>query len=109
MTFTETRIASTLIFTIQGALDNKCSDLFRETVLDRIEEGDHRLLIDFSQTTYIASMGLRALFQPAQALAKVGGKLSLCGLSTEIKDLFCVAGIFDLFPVYATREEALKG
>jgi len=109
MQITERREGPVLIISVEGRLDNEGSDVFREQTLCHIEAGERSLVIDFSQTTFIASMGIRALFLPAQELAKKQGRMVLAGLNAELKNLFLIGGLLDLFPVFETVEKALAG
>lgn len=107
MTLKEHRLDTTLILSITGELDNAASDQFRELALERIADGVSRLIVDFGQTTFVASMGIRALFIPAKELKAKGGSVVLAALNREVRNLLLVAGVLDLFPVFATPEEAL--
>ena len=48
--------------------------------------------IDFSQTTYISSAGLRAVLVVSKKLRQQGAKLSLCGMNDAVYDIFKMAG-----------------
>lgn len=108
MQITESSQDNIAIFKVEGRLDNQGSDIFREHLLERIEKGAHKVIIDFSATSYIASMGIRALFIPARDLAAKGGKMVLCGLKADVKAIFRIGGVLDLFPAYETVEEAVS-
>jgi len=108
MQITESCKNDVAIFKLEGRLDNQGSDIFREHLLERIGKGALKVIIDFSGTSYIASLGIRALFIPARELAERRGKLVLCGLRPEVKSIFSIGGVLDLFPAYETVEEALK-
>ncbi len=107
MQLSERREGSILVIAIEGRLDNVASDVFREQTLRHIESGTRSLIIDFSATTFIASMGIRALFIPAQELAKVKGRMVLAGLNPECKNMFLIGGILDLFQAFENVEKAL--
>lgn len=89
-----------LIIAVAGRLDNVGSDQFREQVMEQIRAGMQAVIVDFSETTYVASMGIRALFIPLQELAKRKGRMVLTGLSRDIQSLFVTAGLMDLFDVF---------
>lgn len=108
MQVTEQIEGNILIFNVEGRLDNKGSDIFRGHIMTRIADGHTRLIVDFTKTSFIASMGIRALFIPAQELARVGGRLVLSGLNKEIKSVFQIGGILDLFTAYDTSKHALR-
>jgi anti-sigma B factor antagonist len=107
MQITERREGSILVIAVEGRLDNAGSDIFRETALCRIQEGARSLIVDFSKTDFIASMGIRALFIPAQELARVKGRIVLSGLNAELKNLFLIGGLLDLFQVFENVDKAV--
>jgi len=107
MQITERREGNVLILAIDGKLDNANSDHFREYALNHIRDGINALIIDFSKTTYVASMGIRALFIPAQELTRTKGRMVLCGLNKEVENLFLIGGLLDLFPAFPTVDAAL--
>ncbi len=107
MQITERREGNILVLSIEGKLDNASSDQFREHALGHIRAGAHALIVDFGKTTYVASMGIRALFIPAQELERVKGRLVLAGLNKEIENLFLIGGLLDLFEHHPTVEAAV--
>lgn len=109
MTIQELRDGESLVLSIEGKLDNVASDEFRELALKRISEGVTLLVVDFAQTTFVASMGIRALFIPAKEMKTRGGRVVLAALNREVRTLFLVSGVLDLFPVYNSSAEALRG
>jgi anti-anti-sigma factor len=64
------------------------------------------MLVDFNETTFVASMGIRALIVPSQAIRQEGGKFAVTGLSAELKKLFDMSGLHQLFKVYPTVADA---
>jgi len=87
----------------QGRLDSANSPVFEQTLLDNIEQGSSRLLIDFSQLSYINSAGLRTVLLVAKRLKTAGGRLSLCSLNQQIAEVFDISGfsaILDIQPSY---------
>ena len=107
MQITERHEGSILIIAVEGRLDNAASDVFRERALCLIQEGARSLIVDFSKTDFIASMGIRALFIPARELAQVKGRMVLSGLNAELKNLFLIGGLLDLFQVFENVDKAL--
>ncbi|HWL54806.1 MAG TPA: STAS domain-containing protein [Chthoniobacteraceae bacterium] len=96
-----------LVLSVAGRLDNVGSDQFREQAMEQIRSGVRAVIVDFCETTYVASMGIRALFIPAQELAKHKGRMVLTGLSRDIRSLFVTAGLMDLFDVFDSVESAM--
>lgn len=97
---------SILVITLDGRLDHAGAELFREHALKHIANGVRSIVVDFNSTSFVASMGIRALIFPAQELSKNGGRLALIRLSPPVQQLFDLAGIKTMFKIYPTLEEA---
>jgi len=94
-----------LVIIVSGRLDHAAAESFQEYALRRINEGARSILVDFGGTTFIASMGIRALIVPTRSFQK-RGRLALIGLSPQLRQLFEVVGLFKVFQVYSTAAEA---
>jgi len=64
-------------------------DRFLQTIAT---EKPQEVSIDFSQTTYISSAGLRAVLVVSKKLRQQGAKLSLCSMNDAVYDIFKMAG-----------------
>src|SRR5882757_5054047 len=68
MKIEEKREGRAVILSIEGRLDHEGSRIFDEHVSRLIEAGELALVVDFHGVDFLASMGLRALIKPYQAL-----------------------------------------
>ena len=71
--------------------------LLRERVLDRLERGDRKFIVDFSKTDYIDSSGLGVLVTLSKKIREQGGQLSLVSLSEDLRTLFELTKLDTLF------------
>jgi len=71
--------------------------LLREQVLDRLERGDRKFIVDFSKTDYIDSSGLGVLVTLSKKIREQGGQLSLASLSDDLRTLFKLTKLDTLF------------
>jgi len=79
-----------------------------ETVFrDQIAKGTKKLIVDFSQTEYIASAGLRVLLSAAKSLQKSGGQIVLFSMKPYVYEVFEISGFTQIFKIYASQQEAL--
>lgn len=97
-----------LILSVEGRLDHESAEIFRTTASKAIDAGSRAVLVDFGGTTFLASMGIRALILPSQELTQRGGSMAITGLSAELKKLFELAGLYQLFTVYPSVEEGVR-
>ena len=108
MKIVKVKEANPSVLALDGRLDaNTAKDLerFLKEVLDQ-EQFD--VLIDCEDLSYISSAGLRVLLSTASECSKKFGKVALCTLSPHIRQIFEISGFVDIFPVFESRNEALK-
>lgn len=80
----------------------------KDLVLDRLEAGDQRFLIDFSRSGYIDSSGLGVLVSLSKKIREAGGSLRLAGLNEDLRTLFELTKLDTLFQIADTRARALS-
>ena len=72
------------------------------------DPGRARMLLDFSAVECLSSAVLAALLSLRRALQGQGGRLALCGLRPEIREVFAIAGLERPLNIYGTEQEALQ-
>ena len=75
MKIEERREGPIVVLSIEGRLDHAGAEAFDAHVTKLIAEGTRKLVVDFHQVDFVASMGIRALIKPYQALSPQGGKI----------------------------------
>jgi len=96
------------VLTLKGRLDTLASPILEKKLCDLITETECRFLVDFSQLDFISSSGLRVLLLVAKQLKCVHGKIILCGLHKNVKEVFDIAGFSQLFKIFPSQNEAMK-
>jgi anti-anti-sigma factor len=96
------------VIAADGRMDTNTSMGFGERVVEQVRAGARRVVIDLAKIAYISSAGFRALLVAAKSLDEVDGRLALAGVTGEVRRLFDIAAVSDLFVVCATRDEALE-
>ena len=71
--------------------------LLKEQVLDQLERGDRKFILDFSKTDYIDSSGLGVLVTLSKKIREQEGQLSLVSLSEDLRTLFELTKLDTLF------------
>jgi anti-sigma B factor antagonist len=97
---------TTLIVNPIGRLDASTAEKFGEVVTDCIKQVEKAIILNFSQTTYISSIGLRTVISAAQILHAKGVHIALICSYEPVLHLFKMSGFKMLFPIYASMEEA---
>ena len=79
----------------------------KDLVQAAVDQGDRRVLIDFSRTGYIDSSGLGALVSLSKKIRESGGELRLSGLNEDLRSLFELTKLDTLFAIAETPKQAL--
>ena len=79
----------------------------KQKVLDALEKGGRKFVIDFTRTGYIDSSGLGVLVSLSKKIRELGGELRLAGLNEDLQTLFELTKLDTLFSITRTPEEAL--
>ena len=104
MEITEEKNNDVSIIALNGRLNvTTTADL--EKVFNKLfEEKSTKILVDCRDLEYISSAGLAA----AKQFKKISGEIALSGLSQNVKQVFEISGFTTIFPIYTTRDEAIK-
>ncbi|MEW5917322.1 MAG: STAS domain-containing protein [Gemmatimonadota bacterium] len=95
------------VVSVEGQLIVGNRQELKQKVLDEIERGERKFLVDFSQTGYIDSSGLGVLVSLSKKIREHGGELRLANLNEDLKTLFELTKLDTLFQIADTRERAL--
>src|SRR2546426_4457681 len=79
----------------------------KQKVLDSVDGGGRKFVIDFTKTGYIDSSGLGVLVSLSKKIREQGGDLRLAGLNEDLQTLFELTKLDTLFAIAKTPEEAL--
>lgn len=80
---------------------------FKDRVLERLDEGRRKFLVDFTAARYIDSAGLGELVSVARTVREKGGELRICGLGEDLRTLFELTRLDSLFEIADDRGSAL--
>jgi stage II sporulation protein AA (anti-sigma F factor antagonist) len=97
-----------LIVVPQGRVDSTTSGELERRLLQHVEKGERRLVVDLARIEYISSAGLRVLLLVAKRLQAAEGRLVLCTLGPAVWQVFELAGFLPIFEIAASREEVLE-
>ncbi len=109
MAFTFERTDDLLSIAVDGQLVVGNRQEFKQLVLDQVEQGARRVLIDFTDTGYIDSSGLGALVSLGKRIREHGGELRLAGLNEDLRTLFELTRLDTLFRLHDSSDDAREG
>jgi len=96
-----------LVVEVDGQLIVGNRQEFKQQVLDALESGERKFLVDFTQTGYIDSSGLGVLVSLSKKIRDEGGDLRLAGLNEDLKTLFELTKLDTLFSISDRTADAL--
>lgn len=107
MEVTEKKDGEITQFAISGSLDSNTSPDLEVKIMEAIDNGNNKLLIDFTKLDYISSAGLRVLNKATKKLKHSEGKIILFGMQDYIREVFEIAGFDYFIPIVETRDDAM--
>ena len=100
--------AETHVIELGGEVDLYTAPEFKERMVQVIEDGKKHVIVDLSKATFIDSTTLGVLVGGVKRLRPSGGSLALVCTDQNITKIFEITGLDRVFPIHASREEALQ-
>lgn len=98
-----------VILTLKGQfVGGDETDELRNTIKAVSEKESKHLIIDMDKVTYLNSTALGVLISAHAHYAKKSGKIVLCNVGKSIENLFVITKLTLVFPIFDTKEEAIK-
>ncbi len=94
------------IYKLNGRLDSNTSQGFGEKIFQAIDEGSKSMIIDFKKLDYISSAGLSAILRATRALKREDGKIMLCDMQDNVKEVFEITGVDSFLPIVGSMDDA---
>lgn len=108
MTFSVRKQDDITLIEVHGQLIVGNRQELKQRVLEELEGGARRFLIDFAGTAYIDSSGLGVLVSLSKKIREQGGELRLANLNEDLRTLFELTKLDTLFHIAGSRDEALS-
>ena len=97
---------SVVVLRFVGDLDMKSTSKIRTNIDRLIAEDKTRVAVNLETTTGADSSGLGTLVASLTLLKRAGGKLALCCMQQDVRNVMEITNVMSFFPVYNTEEEA---
>jgi anti-sigma B factor antagonist len=98
--------AHTSIVSVEGELDLATAPRLKWMLMDAIENGHQRLVVDLTQATFMDSMTLSVLVTVKRTLGE-HPQLAIVCTRENLLQIFEFAGLDGVFAIFPTLEEAL--
>lgn len=97
-------------FTDKKILDESNIQIIGNQLFSLVDE-DHRqkIVLDFTNVEYLSSAALGKLITMDKKVKASGGKLRLCSIRSDIKEVFKITRLDKLFQILDNRDKAVEG
>ena len=93
---------------LEGEVDIYSAPRFKEVLLQSIEQGAQRIIVDLAKVTFIDSTALGVLVSGAKRVRPQNGTLDIVCADDNITRIFEITGLDRIFGIYPSRKEALE-
>ena len=104
----ESKTGEALVLAPEGRADSASAAVLEAALNAASERREAKVVVDFSAVDYISSAGLRALLAGAKRLQVNGGGVALCGINSNVREVFEVSGFLAVFPSREGRAAAAQ-
>jgi len=95
------------IVSVEGRIDITNAIEFEKKMIEIIEEGHSRIILDCSELQYISSSGLRVLLAVRKKISSLNGMFRLCTLQPLLIEIFNISGFSSIFSVFIDKKTAM--
>ncbi len=93
---------------VEGRVDTTNANELEKSLLELIEGGETKIIMDCSALNYISSSGLRVFLIVQKRLTSIKGQFRLCSLQPGIKEIFDISGFSSIFSLFPDTDTATK-
>lgn len=92
---------------LSGRLDSANVNEMEPTFIAGVVPKAQNTIVDLSNVTFIASLGIRMLLSTARALSRSNAKFVMYGGNAAVLDILETTALSDIIPVLKTESEAM--
>lgn len=82
-----------------GRIDTNTSGEFEDKIVEVLDNGESKFVVDLKEIDYVSSAGLRVFLMAVKKLKSMGGSFVLCSMSDHIKEVFDISGFTPIFTI----------
>ncbi len=97
----------TFIVSAYGDVDLVTARELETELLETVDDGARRVVVDLTETTFLGSGGIHALVRAGESLQSSGLQFGIVCASPGIKRILEITGIDHTFGIHATIEDAV--
>lgn len=97
------------VLAVTGEVDVATAPRLREKLIDLVNQGQHRIVVDLSGVEFLDSTGLGVLVGALKRVRTHDGQLALVCTESRILKVFEITGLTKVFPMHTSVGDAVSG
>ena len=97
------------VLTLRGEIDVYTAPQLRQTIVDLVDGGATKIVVDMRMVEFLDSTGLGVLVEGLRRIKSKDGDLSIVATQDKILKIFDITGLNRAFSLHASVEEAMAG
>jgi anti-sigma B factor antagonist len=94
------------VILLSGEVDAYTCSMFREAMIDIIDQGNPNVVVNMADVEYIDSSGLGTLVGGLKRASEKKGKIAVVASSVQIRKVFEITGLEKVFPLFENESDA---
>jgi anti-sigma B factor antagonist len=92
---------------LEKRIDASIATDFKGRMMDWINAGNKRILLDLAEVEFVDSSGLGSIVSSLKTMGSEGD-LAICGIKETVMNLFRLTRMNRVFQIFSSEDEALK-
>ncbi len=106
-TITKSTLDDIAIVSLHGFLDAHTASQFEQTLGEVINQGMHKIIVNFAELEYISSAGLGVFMVFIEGVRAKNGDIKLAEMQPRVFTVFDLLGFPMLFEIYEQQQDAI--
>lgn len=99
-------VGDAILFTFKGRLDAMFSEEMEKQIREMMYTNRRAVVVNLKEADYISSSGLRILLEVAKNMQAKDGKLVLCEVQPQVRQIIRLAGFDKILTILPTEADA---
>jgi len=97
-----------VVIDVRGRIVYETEEEFRSTIEELLENEKFRIILNLKELVYINSSGLGVMINLLKKAQKLGGDIKLVEIPEEIRELFTITSLDQVFDIFESEDVALQ-
>jgi anti-anti-sigma factor len=97
-----------MVLEIKGAVDASTAQEMGQLLKGHLSKGHQRIIIDFSEMTFISSPGIRELLYAHREAEQLGGELRIAAPTDRVRRILEISGVNILIKISEELKESFS-